>query len=448
MNTALLQGLERIHSEPGGIPVAALERAKISLIYNLGLARAFTRTRPVRLAHDLVIASHGELASPSAATLLASGKKTSAAGAAFANSAALSSGGRGDTLGTIHIGQVVTPALLALSEAREIDSSRLLSALVTGYEIGGRLDSRFGKEAANRGFRSTPIFGAPSAAAACASLLALAPERMCAAMHIATCMTGGLLQPFEDGSEETIVQSGHASQLGLIAALSAEAGMKGAAGAMSGRVGLLQMFSSDPSDYEEIFSDIGENWVIHETTYKPFPVCAFAQTPVYAGMGLSAEVEPEDIAELEVRMNPREAGYAGLDFTGPFQTATETTMSAAFAVAYSLVHAGPVASRSLLEFDNPDVTEVLSVTSVLADDAVPPLSTVLKVRLKDGSSVEHRKLMSPADYSFELEEVAKMVRSNFEIAKDSERLEDGFEAFLTRSSDHVDVADVMEFFAP
>lgn len=448
MSTALLNGLERIESGSLQIPEQAVERARISLIYNLGLARAFTRARPVRLAHDLVLASHGEGPEAGGATLLASGRSTSAAGAAFANSSLLSSGGRGDTLGTIHIGQVVTPALLALCEVRQLDFARLLSALVIGYEVGGRLDGSFGKDAAARGLRSTPVFGAPSAAAACAFLLGLPPERICAAMHIATCMTGGLLQPFDDGSEETILQSGHACQLGLVAALSAEAGLKGARGAMTGRVGLLQLFAADPSRYEDAFEDFAREWVIHQTTYKPFPVCAFAQTPVYAGMGLAGEVDVKEIAGLEVRMHPREAGYAGLDFTGPFKTVTETTMSAAFAVAYSLVHAGPVVATSLLDFDNSEVTKLLGVTSVIADEAIPPLSTILTVRLADGTTKEHRTFMSRADYSFDLEAVSEMVRSNFAARDDRARLGEKFDHFLEQARGPMTMADIVQFFAP
>lgn len=393
------------------VPQDVLERASTCLVYNAGLGFSVNHAPGTIAANDLTLEVYGEF-DRGGATLLNSGRRSSPAGAAFANAVIFGAGGRGDTLGTLHAGQCVIPPVLALIEARGLSADRLLASIVAGYEVGGRLDRAYGESAARVGFRSTALFGGVAAAAASAYLLELQAHEATAAIGIAACMTGGLLQPFEDGSDEPRLQPGRAAELGVLAALAAKSGTLGAARGLDGAHGLIRAAARSEPDRAALTGDLGHEWLIRKVTYKPFPVCAFAQTPVYAGLAARAKVGGAAIERLTIRLNPREATYAGLDFTGPFSTPVEAMMSAPFAVAHGLVRGTPLDMPAILALGRDKaVRSLLSRARLVADPLVPALSAIVEIELVGGERVVHEQMMSDEDYIFDFAAVCAMVQT-------------------------------------
>lgn len=416
------------------------------VLNNAGLGRAVVDDPLNRKADSTagIVFGSGDRSS----TRLFSGEKTGLCGAAFANGTVMGAMGRADTLGTIHVGQVVTPVVLAIAEAEGIASDLFVKAIVAGYEVGGRLDRAVGEAGAKGGFRSTAVNGSIAAAASASVAMRLEPAQMASALSMAASMAGGTLQTFIDGSDEPHLQAGWAAQLGVVAAGAARSGLKGGRHALEGNAGILRAVSKSQDDYSGLFDDLGEDWLILGTTFKPFPVCAFAQTACYLGLDLHSKIDAAQISALTIRLNPREAAYPGLDFAGPFSTTLETAMSALFAVAHGIVLGEPVSMRSLSRFDDAEISDLLSKMELVGDPQVPALSAIAEVTLADGTKFSQPRLMSAKDYAFGMGEVAEMVARALSEGPDPEQGVRAFNAIAQRAMRDraVEVSELIALF--
>jgi 2-methylcitrate dehydratase PrpD len=86
-----------------------------------------------------------------------------------------------------------------------------------------RIGRDHARDLSERGFRTTPIYGAIGAAAACAGLLALDAERAMNALSLTTHATAGLRQFADAGTDEYPYQAGLAARSGVTSALLAVA---------------------------------------------------------------------------------------------------------------------------------------------------------------------------------------------------------------------------------
>src|SRR5690606_1738846 len=99
---------------------------------------------------------------------------------------------------------------------------------------------------------------------------------------------------------------------------------------------------------------LGRDWSIHRVTFKPYPVCAFNQTPVTAALQLREKIGEARIRRVGVRMNPYETGYAGMDSKGPFKSLSGTLMSIPFCIANTLQNGTP-SVHNMTVYDDPAV---------------------------------------------------------------------------------------------
>jgi 2-methylcitrate dehydratase PrpD len=391
----------------GTWPAAVEEKLRVCLVNGFGMALAATDHPSVAASRTAVLAMDGLRAD--GATLLCDGRRTSVAGAAMANSTIFYGGGQCDTCGTVHIGPIVLPLLLAMAETGA-PTERMLPALLAAYETAGLLDLAYGVASAPHGFRATPVYGAIGAAAAAAMMLELNEDQVASALSIAASCTGGLLQPFADGSDETRHQPGSAARTGLAAAQLAKAGVRGAARALEGKAGLIRAVARQDCDVAALTAALGRDWSVLRVTFKPYPVCAFNQTPVTAAVALRGRVPAHEIAAVRVRMNPYETGYAGMDSKGPFTSPIATVMSIPFCIALTLVRGAPETMRPLTVYDDAEVNALVQRIDLITDPSVPNLSSVIEVDRRDGRTEIQDQRMTAADYGFSRPIVAAQVR--------------------------------------
>ena len=145
-------------------------------------------------------------------------------------------------------------------------------------------------------------------------------------------------------------------------------------------------------------------------TFKPFPVCAFNQTPVTGALALRDELgRRADQGACKVRMNPYECGYAGMDATGPFSTISGTLMSIPFCIAATLLHGVPDMKR-MTTYDDPAVNGLVGRIALVADAGVPILSAIIEVETDDGRRLVRDQRMTTDDYNYDRAGVSKLVR--------------------------------------
>ena len=90
------------------------------------------------VARAAALALDGEV--QGGATLFLDGRRTTIGGACLANSALFHGRAQEDTCGAAHFGTILIPLLTAMIEAKGYPLTRLIPALVAGYESGGVLE--------------------------------------------------------------------------------------------------------------------------------------------------------------------------------------------------------------------------------------------------------------------------------------------------------------------
>lgn len=389
------------------IPPEALEKARTCLLNGYGIGLGSHPTPYAPIARKAVVSMDGELID--GATLLGDGRKVSMAGAMLANSALFHGRAQEDTCGAAHLGAIVIPLLTAMVEARKYPLDRLLPSLVAGYEVGGLLEKEYSGQTTPSGIRASTVYGVIAAAAAAARLMALDAERAAAAIANSASFSGGLLQSFADGTDEWRYQVGMVARNGFAAAELARSGSVSAPHAIEGPAGFVRVFTGRECDTSTLLEPLGRDWATMRVSFKPFPVCAFNQTPVLCALALRDELAERSIHSVEVRMNPYETGYAGMDSYGPFTTISGTLMSIPFCIAATLLY-GPPAMHVMTTYDDQNINELLQSVKLISDPQVPTLSTHIKIKLNNGEILERYEQKVPTDYSYSWEQVSEMIR--------------------------------------
>lgn len=389
------------------MPTEVVEKARGCLLNAYGMALDGRDTPYAPVARAAAIAMDGE--QRGGATMLGDGRKTAIGGACLANSALFHGRAQEDTCGAAHFGTILIPLLTALAEVRRYPLDRLLPALVAGYEAGGLLEKAYAGLTTPSGLRASGIYGAVAASAAAGRMMGLDARQLAAALANAASFSGGLLQSFADGTDEWRYQVGVVAKLGWTAAELSKAGSVSAPFAFEGRAGFVRAFARTDCDVEALARRLGEDWAVLRVTYKPFPVCAFNQTPVTAALALRERFAGAELKAVRVRMNPYETGYAGMDAVGPFTTVSGTLMSIPFCIATTLIYGVPDMKR-MTTYDDARVSGFIDRITLVSDAGVPTLSCIIEADTADGRTVVQEQPMTPADYAYDRAGVSRLVR--------------------------------------
>lgn len=398
------------------LPPEVVQKAKTCLLNGVGIGLSCHGLESAKSARRLI--KEYEKSVAEGATLLGDGSKASLMGAAFANGVMFHSRGQEDTHGTMHIGTMVIPSALAIAEWCGSTGKELLTAVVTGYEIAAALGKELTALTTPRGFRASPIYGIFGSAAAAGKLLGANRDQMTDTLGHAAAFAAGTTEAFLTGTMEIFFENGLANRNGIMAALIAQTGMRGAVSSLDGRVGFVQAFAGTRENMERIGADLGKKWEILEVTFKPSASCAFNQGAVTLMMRLikKHDLKADQVARVEIRMNPYEANYPGIQYTGPFTTHLQTLMSTAFATSVALLERKLFLS-DMWRFDDENINELCDITTVEADENLAPLNCVLTVELKDGQTLKDELKIRPDFYFYDFDQDIELITTIHEETK-------------------------------
>ncbi|KCB32256.1 MmgE/PrpD domain protein [Bordetella hinzii CA90 BAL1384] len=208
------------------------------------------------------------------------------------------------------------------------------------------------------------------------------------------------MQSFADGTDEWRYQLGVAANNGWLAAELARAGSVSAPGALEGKAGLIRAYARREIDAAALTAPLGKTWFIHRVVFKPYPVCAFNQTPVKAALLLREILGGQSVRAIRVRMNPYETGYAGMDSRGPFHSVSGTLMSIPFCIARTLAHGEP-ALRDMMDYGDAATLALIGRTTLVSDASVGRLCCVIEADLEDGRTLTQALDMTAEDYNYD-----------------------------------------------
>jgi 2-methylcitrate dehydratase PrpD len=344
----------------------------------------------------LAVARRNSGGAPRGAAVIGTGDIVSLLDAAFANGTRSHGLVRDDMhVGSVsHLGTVLIPALLSLAETTSANGKDFLTALVAGYEVGGKVGRVLMDVEVSKIFRPTGTVGPVAAAAAGAKLLGLNEEQMVTALALAANTAAGYNEWAGTGGSEMFFHNGLAARSAVTAVQLADEGAYASATALDGDAGMLAAFRRPrPPAVPELFADRPE---ILAVFFKPVPACNFAQTPAQAALALAQRyaVRAVDIDSVTARVTKAAALYPGCDARGPFSQILQAKMSIQYNVAAALAH-GDFAERNYVPERNEDVLALAQRVAVEIDPeytrAFPAKQgAAVVVHTRDGKALEQR----------------------------------------------------------
>jgi 2-methylcitrate dehydratase PrpD len=298
-----------------------------------------------------------------------------------------------------HVGSTTLPVALAYAAVpghdAHVSSADLTWAALAGYEAFSRVGSAMMPALEQWGSVQTGFVGALGAAVTAAVVHGLSADLICSALGIAAYLTP--LSPIEGylsgaNSGETAV----ATQTGILAAELAALGVAGSSHLVDDLY--RRIVGRAPAQaYAPVWPD-GAPGIDH-VYFKPFPCCRFTHGAIQAVLEALNGVTAARISALEVHVTPRAfqtcrqvpsripTGYLERQFSLPYITAMavlsrKITPSEVLSPLPELDEAALGLARTRVR---------LKVRDELAQNGnICP--TVLVVRLKDGTAVEHSVL--------------------------------------------------------
>jgi 2-methylcitrate dehydratase PrpD len=268
-----------------------------------------------------------------------------------------------------HLGTVLVPALLALAATKKVSGRDFLTALVAGYEVGGKLGRMILDVDVSKVFRPTGITGPAAAAAAGARLLGLTPGETATAIALGANAAAGYNEWAATGGSEMFFHAGLAARSAVTAVQLAAEGAYASRTAIDGEAGILAAFrkSLQPT-VPELFADEAE---IMAVFFKPVPACNFAQSPAQAALAIAKrkKLRAADIERVTVHVTRAAALYPGCNVSGPFEHILQAKMSIHYNVAAALLH-GDFAEGNYVPQNNADVLKVAALVRLDVDAAL------------------------------------------------------------------------------
>ncbi|MBP8295354.1 MAG: MmgE/PrpD family protein [Burkholderiales bacterium] len=354
---------------------------------------------------EAALAAVQELGPTAQAGLLGRGERVDMASAALLNGISSHTFDFDDThLRTIiHPAGPVVSAALALAEHTGAGGRALIDATVLGIDVSCRVGNMIYPDHYDRGWHITGSTGMLGAAAACARLLQLDPERTAMALGIAASQPTGVREQF--GTMTKPFHPGAAARAGLMAALLARHGFTASARALEAPRGLAQTFSTKCT-WSEITDSLGARFEISANTYKPF-ACGIVIHPIIDGcvqLRESHGLEAADIERIDLRVH-----HLVLELTG--KKAPKNGLEGKFSVYHAAAAGILFGQAGEDEFADaivtrPDVIALRERVAATQDDAIAEDAAAVTVTCKDGRTlrvlVEHavgsmERPMSDAD---------------------------------------------------
>jgi 2-methylcitrate dehydratase PrpD len=359
------------------LPPEVVDRTKCLILDALACGIAGCESAYRKIALKLVRNNSGQ------ATVFTTGLTLRAVDAAFVNAILVNSIGQDDMLYVSHPGTVIIPAAFAVSEEEGSSGSEVITAIVAGYDVLGRIF--LGGPAIVPRFRGVSVFGPFGSAAASGKLLKLNEDEMTSALGYAANFASGFAECWVAGTMEAKFHVGMASRNGVMAAELAKAGAKAAETSLEGKSGFYQAFAGTTAMADAATTDLGKRFLIMEAEVKSYPVCGLQQVPVELALTLMKQhdIKGKDVIRIIETMPESEYLYPGTNYAGPFTTRFQAIMSAQYCAAATFL-GKPIASPSFYDrcYNDPGVGELARKVELVGVKGRS--KTRIEVVLRDG----------------------------------------------------------------
>ena len=372
-------------------PPEVIDRARIAFIDTMGVMLAGSREEVAHLAVEMVKL---EGATPTA-SVVGQSLRTSPQLAALANGVAAHAMDYDFTFFSGQSISPVIPALLPLAESTGASPADCVTAFIVGAEVAARLIRASPRLSNDGGWHSTGTVGSIAAAAACAKLLKLPAEKVADVLGISASLASGIAVNY--GTMTKPLHSGNAARNGILAAQLGSHGFTAHAAAFEGTAGFFQTFTRGLSVSLDPFKDLGSRYDLVAFGYslKAYPSGGRGHTAIEAALALREQIGTRlnDIANIHCMVSKSSAQRINTLWPDSVEAAK---FSAAYVVAYSLVHGAPrIPAFTEQALKDERVRALARLVTSAADpdlsDALGDSPAKLKITLKSGETFEHRR---------------------------------------------------------
>jgi 2-methylcitrate dehydratase PrpD len=297
----------------------------------------------------------------------------------------------------LHPGVTTVPAAWAIADLVGASGATFLSALAAGYETTARVGVAVGMAShRKKGWRATGTAGSFGAAAAAARVMELDRDAFHHALAAAGAQASGNWAFQESAGMELYLAAGAAARNGVVSALLARAGFRGAADPLAAKDGGFFALASDEADPAQISEGLGSHYRLLDTCIKMYPTCHSSQTGIDAAINLRMRhgVGLDEVERIVVRageITRLQCGWA-------YEPAPPPKLIFHMGYAMALALRDGAVRPSDFEGErphDPDLVRVASATEVVAD---PELTAIYAERkpsevtlyLRDGRTLRER----------------------------------------------------------
>jgi 2-methylcitrate dehydratase PrpD len=230
-------------------------------------------------------------------------------------------------------------ATLAAGAGRNASERELLSAFITGFEVGTRVgNGGIGVRLNHSGWHTTCVLGRYSSAAAASALLGLNATQVKHALGIAATQVGGLTASV--GTMAKPFHAGMTASDGVLAAELASQHFEAAVNLLDSDKGLIPTLFQDPSAAVRV-AEFGKRWEIMRNSFKPYAACQLTHASIDCALKLGETLRGAEIARIRAYVNPLAIKMAG-------HTNASTPNEGKFSLAYTIA-LGLTGYRATLE---------------------------------------------------------------------------------------------------
>lgn len=234
----------------------------------------------------------------------------------------------------MHPASATLPAALAISETLgEVSGRDLLTAIVTGYEVGLRVGKCVGRGSHTRGFYAPGLGGAFAAAATAAKLRGLTNGEILAALNLAATQASGLYSP----TEIKRFNIGRGTHNGMVAVELARAGFTGIDNVFEAAFGGFCEAYAGEVDFSLLTDGLGDDYETAKVELKPYVSSRPNHTSIDCILELRTlhpEIDESSVEAIEI-----EVSVANYQFGADFEVrnVANALMSVAYCVAVAFI---------------------------------------------------------------------------------------------------------------
>ena len=197
----------------------------------------------------------------------------------------------GHKIAQMHLGAIVFPTALAISEAYNLSGSDFLESVIVGYQVGIFLGSIVNPQHRNNGFHTSGTIGTFVSGAVASKLLKLDKNKILNTFGLCGTQASGLLESGHSGTMGKSLNIGKAIYNGILGATLSKNGFSGSKSIFEGKKGFLNsfVFKTDLLNQKNLLNNFNK-FSFNDIYFKKYPFCRHIHSAIDTALKLRINI--------------------------------------------------------------------------------------------------------------------------------------------------------------